>query len=164
MHTSVHSIGLTSLIRMPGGNSSPPFLDRYHVEASSKRRREIAGNAIQLARRVEMESIALRLVIPLSKEKFESMNMRDRVLVTSKIVGLPRNRRYDSAIEHMLQFMPTLAAEVEVNAISGMDPTRRDSHNDFFDRELLIYAMAHRSDERSVVKACVSTSRSRWSP
>src|SRR3546814_19265740 len=90
-----------------------------------------------------MESIARRLVIPLIKEKCESMNMRDRVLVTSKIVGLPRNRRYDSAIEHMLQFMPTLAAEVEVNAISGMDPTRRDSHNDFFERERLIYAMAH---------------------
>src|SRR3546814_20340371 len=43
----------------------------------------------------------------------------------------------------MLQFMPALAAEVEVNAISGMDPTRHDSHNDFFDRELLIYALAY---------------------
>src|SRR3546814_5447555 len=90
-----------------------------------------------------MESIARRLVIPLIKEKCESMNMRDRVLVTSKIVGPPRNSRYDSAIEHMLQFMPTLAAEVEVNAISGMDLSRRDSHNDFFDRELPSYAMAH---------------------
>src|SRR3546814_14050962 len=89
-----------------------------------------------------MESIARRLVIPLIKEKCESMNMRDRVLVTSKIVGLPRNRRYDSAIEHMLPFMPTLAAEVEVNAISGMDPTRSDSHNDVVDRALLCYEMA----------------------
>src|SRR3546814_3418286 len=43
----------------------------------------------------------------------------------------------------MLQFMPALAAEVEVNAISGMDPTRHDSPNDFFDRELLIYALAY---------------------
>src|SRR3546814_3797955 len=71
------------------------------------------------------------------------MNARDRVLVSSKIVGLPRSKRYDSTIEHMLQFMPALAAEVEVNAISGMDPTRHDSPNDFFDRELLIYALAY---------------------
>src|SRR3546814_4771638 len=106
---------------MADENLSPPLLDQYHVASGSKRRREIAGSSIQLARRVEMESIARRLVIPLIKEKCESMNMRDRVLVTSKIVGLPRNRRYDSAIEHMLQFMPTLAAEVEVNAISVID-------------------------------------------
>src|SRR3546814_17586839 len=33
MNTSVHSIGLTSLIRMPVENSSPPFLDRYHVSS-----------------------------------------------------------------------------------------------------------------------------------
>src|SRR3546814_7760642 len=66
-----------------------------------------------------------------------SSDLRDRVLVTSKIVGLPRNRRYDSAIEHMLQFMPTLAAEVEVNA---------------------------RSEERRVGTECVSPCRSRWSP
>src|SRR3546814_20718044 len=41
MHTSVHSIGLTSLSRMPGENSSLPFLDRYHVTAASKQRREL---------------------------------------------------------------------------------------------------------------------------
>src|SRR3546814_1400428 len=62
---------------------------------------------------------------------------------SSDLVGLPRSKRYDSTIEHMLQFMPALAAEVEVNAISGMDPTRHDSPNDFLDRELLIYALAY---------------------
>lgn len=143
LHTSVHSIGLTSLIRMLGENSSPPFPDRYHMAAASIRRREIAGNSIQVARRIEMESIARRIVLPLIKGKCESMNMRDRMLISSKIVELPRSKRYDSAIEHILRFMPTLAAEVEVNAISGMDTTRHDSHNDFFDRELLIYALAY---------------------
>src|SRR3546814_11058087 len=106
MHTSVHSIGLTSLIRMPGENSSPPFLDRYHVAAASKRRREIAGNSIRLARRVEMESIARRLALTLIQEKCESVKSRAGVLVTSKIVGLPRIRRYDSAIKKLLQFIP----------------------------------------------------------
>src|SRR3546814_3062641 len=95
-----------------------------------------------------MESIARRVVLPLIKEKCETMNPRDRVLVSSKIVGLLRSKRYDSTIEHMLQFMPALAAEVEVNAISGMDPTRHASTNDFLDRELLIYALAYsRSEE-----------------
>src|SRR3546814_1714852 len=58
--------------------------------------------------------------------------------------------------------MPTLAAEVVVNAISGMDPTRRDSHNDFFDRELLIYAMAHSGTFAAIDKwltSLVSSSR-----
>ena len=143
MHSSVHSMGLTSLIRMLGEKSSPPFPDRYHMAAASIKRREIAGNSIQVARRVEMENIARSVVLPLIKEKCESMSMRDRLLVSSKIVGLPRSKRYGSAIEHMLQFMPTIAAEVEVNAISGMDTMRRDCSNDFFDRELLIYALAH---------------------
>ncbi len=143
LHSSVCSIGLTSLVRMLGENSSPPFPDRYHMEAASIRRREVAGNSIQRARRLEMESIARRVVLPLIKEKCESMNARDRVFVSSRIASLPRSKRYDSAIEHMLQFMPSLAARVEVNAISGMDTTRHDSHNDFFDRELLIYALAY---------------------
>src|SRR3546814_3990526 len=90
------------------------------------------------------------------------MISRDHVLVTTEIGGLPRNRRYDSAIEHMLQFMPTLAADVEVIAISGMDPTRRDSHNDFFDRELLIYAMSQSGTFAAIDKwltSLVSSSR-----
>src|SRR3546814_4150648 len=122
------------------------------MAAASIRRREIAGNSIQRARRVEMESIARRVVLPLIKEKCETMNARDRVLVSSKIVGLPRSKRYDSTIEHMLQFMPALAAEVEVNAISGMDPTRHDSPNDFFDRELLIRSEEHTSELQSLMR------------
>src|SRR3546814_11165875 len=85
---------------MLGENSSPPFPGRYHMAAASIRRREIAGNSIQRARRVEMESIARRVVLPLIKEKCETMNARGRVLVSSKFVGLPRSKRYDSPIEH----------------------------------------------------------------
>src|SRR3546814_4985122 len=69
---------------MLGENSSPPFPGRYHMAAASIRRREIAGNSIQRARRVEMESIARRVVLPLIKEKCETMNARDRVLVRSE--------------------------------------------------------------------------------
>src|SRR3546814_17851031 len=79
LHTSIHSIGLTPLIRMLGENSSPPFPGRYHMAAASIRRREIAGKSIQRARRVEMESIARRVVLPLIKEKIGSASCGERV-------------------------------------------------------------------------------------
>src|SRR3546814_18816628 len=98
---------------MLGENSSPPFPGRYHMAAASIRRREIAGNSIKRARRVEMESIARRVVLPLVKEKCEPMTARDRVLVSSQIVGLPRSNRSDMTIDNTMQFMPSLAAEFE---------------------------------------------------
>lgn len=143
LHTSIRSVRLTTLIRMLGEKSSPPFPDGCLMSSASIQRRKIAGDSIQRARRMEMEKIARRVVLPLIQEKFQAMKARDRTLVSSRLLGLPRSRRYGSAIEHMLHFMPTLSAEVEVHTVSGMDITRQDSPNDFFDRELLIYALAY---------------------
>ena len=71
------------------------------------------------------------------------MTISERLRITSKIDALPRSRRYGSAIEHLLRFTPALAALVEVQTISGLDITRKNSPNDFFDRELLIYALSY---------------------
>ena len=90
-----------------------------------------------------MEWVARKFVLPLISRACESLEPQVRTLICARILQLPKSKRYNSAIEHMLQFMPTMAAEVEVQAISGLDTSRKDSSNDFFDREILVYAFAY---------------------
>lgn len=57
--------------------------------------------------------------------------------------NLPKSKKYGSAIEHILGFMPALSAYVETLVLSGLDTNRKDSSNDFFDRELFVYGLSY---------------------
>lgn len=143
IHSSIRSIRLSTFVRMLGDKSSPSFPDRYDMASVSKRRRDHAGNSIDLARRFETEVIAKNIVIPLFNKKRLAMDIKDQLRIVSKLDALPKSRRYGSAIEHILRFTPAISASVEVFTISGLDVTRKNSQNDFFDRDLLIYAISY---------------------
>lgn len=143
LHQSVSSMRLTTLVKWLGDKSSPPLSSKYDPLTASRQRRELAGNSVDLARRIETEFVAREHVLPRLKKKQADMTISERLRITSKIDALPRSRRYGSAIEHLLRFTPALAALVEVQTISGLDITRKNSPNDFFDRELLIYAFSY---------------------
>lgn len=143
LHQSVSSMRLTTMVKWLGDKSSPPLSSKYDPLTASRQRRELAGNSVDLARRIETEFIAREHVLPRLKKMQADMTISERLRITSKIDALPRSRRYGSAIEHLLRFTPALAALVEVHTISCLDITRKNSLNDFFDRELLIYALAY---------------------
>src|SRR3546814_14311857 len=63
LHTSIHPIDVTPLLRMLGENSPPPFPGRYPIASASLPCREIAGKCIQRSRRLDMDGITRQLVL-----------------------------------------------------------------------------------------------------
>lgn len=143
LHQSVSSMRLTTLVKWLGDKSCPPLSSKYDPLTVHRQRRELAGKSVDLARRIEIECVAREHVLPRLKKMQADMEISERLRTTAKIDALPKSRRYGSAIEHLLRFTPALAALVEVHTISGLDITRKNSLNDFFDRELMIYALAY---------------------
>lgn len=162
LHANVKSLRLSALIKKLGDSSSPSFPGGYDMTSVAKSRRAIVGSSIDLARRVEIEEVAKRIVVPLINKNRSKMRFADQLRIVAGFDSLPRSRRYRSAIEYILKFMPALAAYVEILTFSGLDVTRKTSQNDFFDRELLIYAMSYSGTFSAVdrwIASIVSLSR-----
>ena len=96
-------------------------------------------------RRIEQEHIAQLIVIPRLNEQRSELTADQQICITAKVSSLPRSKKYDSAIEHILKFMPALSAYVEMLTVSGYNTNRKDSANDFFDRELIVYGLSYSS-------------------
>lgn len=137
-------LSLTQLISMLGERSFPKVDTARDFQANNKARREAYGSVGKM-RRIEIEHIANKVVLPKLLEKKDKLSLAEQVFVTNKIMQLPRNRKYDSAIEHVLRFMPALSAYIEVLVASGLDTNRKDNQHDFFDREVLVYGLSYAS-------------------
>jgi len=136
------NMSLTHLISMLGEQSCPNMNTPAYQQTAQNRLKDTNGN-LSKARRIETEIILKDIFLPKLKEQCSKFPLDKRLKITCRINELPRSKKYNSAIEHVLNFTPALSAYVEVLTLSGLDPNRKDSANDFFDRELLIYGLSY---------------------
>lgn len=138
-------MGVSEYVRLTGGNSciTPQFDGR--IQQANINRRKLAGASTARARRIEQENIARRIVVPKLNKVTRKLPIQSRIEVVKKLDKLPKSRRYKSAIEHVLKFCPALSAYVETMTLSGLDVSRKENPNDFFDRELLVYGLSYPS-------------------
>lgn len=142
-HSLVNNIRLTTLIQMLGDHSQPSFPKGQDIVATRKKRRDLAGNSIDRARRIETEYVAQEIVLPILNRQRSCLEIEEQLPIVTRMQELPKSRRYGSAIEHILRFTPALSSFIEVQTVSGLDVNRRDSQNDFFDCDLLVYALSY---------------------
>lgn len=155
-------LSLTWLIDSLGDRSSPGPTHPPRYQQANVARRELAARAGVAPSRIEQESLAQSILIPRLNEKRSVLPIREQLHVVAKVKSLPRSKRHDSALEHLLHFLPVLAAYAQVMTVAGLDPNRKDRSNDFYDRETLIYALSYSSafaafDSwiRSLIALCV---------
>ncbi|MGH7884272.1 MAG: type II toxin-antitoxin system VapC family toxin [Thermodesulfobacteriota bacterium] len=118
---------------------------KLNYQTVNNRRREFVGKSTEKARRIEIEYIANNIIVPKLNDLRRKFSIDKQLKITQKIKELPKSKKYNSAVEHILKFMPFLSAFVEMNTISGLDNNRKDNPNDFFDRELLVYGLSYSS-------------------
>ena len=109
----------------------------------AKRRRELAKGSIELARRIEAEYVGRTHILPRLRSIARQLPPDQRTLLHGKIMALPRSRRFQSAIEHILSFTPSMAASVEMETLGGLDVRRIGGENDFNDLSLAVYGLSY---------------------
>ena len=137
------NMSLTQLISRFGNKSFPNIDTARNYQAANQSRRELSDSSTRKARRIEIEHIARSIVIPKLNNQSSKFPVEEQIKITQRITELPRNKKYNSAIEHIIKFMPALSAYAEMLTVSGLDSNRKDHPSDFFDRELLVYALSY---------------------
>lgn len=143
LSTICQQISLTDYIQLLGDDSSYKMDCAPAYQKSNISRRKITGKSINKARRIEQEHIARSLVLPKLNEERAKLPIKEQLQITKKIGNLPKSKKHGSAIEYILTFMPALSAFVDVMTFSGLDINRKDSENDFYDREFLIHGLSY---------------------
>lgn len=145
IHSLLERMGVSEYIRLTGGNSCPFSQLSGRFQQASINRRKLAGASTNRARRIEQEHIAQRVILPKFNRARRKLPITLQAEVVKKIEELPKSRRYKSTIEHILRFCPALSAYVETMTLSGLDISRKDNPNDFFDNELVVYGLSYPS-------------------
>jgi hypothetical protein len=140
---TMQSLSLTKLISMLGDQSSPTVDTRGAYQSSSRARLEIAGKSKAKALRIEQEDAARRILIPKINFQRRRLAISDQTIVVQRMELLEKRKKYGDALDHVLGFMPALSAYVHMLTVSGFDPNRIDSPNDFYDREILVYGLSY---------------------
>jgi hypothetical protein len=107
------------------------------------RRRTLAKGSIELARRIEAEYVGRTHVLPRLRFIATQLRPDQRTALHEKVLALPRSRRFQSAIEHILRFTPSMAASVEMETLGGLDVQRVGGENDFNDLSLAVYGLSY---------------------
>lgn len=143
LRNTIENMGVSEYVRLVGGESCPePNVDGK-FQAINIRRREDAGASRNKARRIEQEHIARSILIPKANKIRSKLPIKIQLDIVERFKGLPKSRKYKSAIEHILKFCPALLAYAEVMTVSGLDISRKDNPNDFYDQELLVYGLSY---------------------
>jgi len=160
----VKNLKLTQLISMLGEKSFPNVGTARNQQATNQARRKIAGNSIEKARRIEIEWIAKNIVIPRFNKQRSKLPIEEQFKILQSVNKLPKTKKYGSAIEHIINFMPAIYALAETYTISALDPNRKDHPNDFFDCQILIYGLSYSAIFSAIdgwIASLVRTSRER---
>jgi hypothetical protein len=141
----IQNISLTNYIAMVGQNSSPGSGDTPKYQAANIKRREFAKNEKTKMKRIEQEHVAKSIILPRINEMISRLPLAQQSFVVDKMTTLPKSKKYGSILEHALSFMPALSSYIQVLTVSGYDINRKDTDNDFFDKEILIYGLSYAS-------------------
>lgn len=141
----IQSLSFTKFMTMIGENSSPKITKPQNYQSANIERRKLAKSSKKTLMRIEIESIAKSIIIPKLNKKRSELPLETQLLVADKISKLPKSKKYGSAIEYMLSFLPIISSYIHILTISGYDINRRNSENDFYDIEILIYGLSYAS-------------------
>jgi hypothetical protein len=141
----VQSTQLTALMAMIGERSSPGPKTAPNYKDKNIERRNITKGDQQKMRRIEIEDVARSIVIPKLNKRRSMLPIETQIQVVNAVSNFPRSKKYDSAIEYMLGFLPMISSYIHVLTISGYDINRKDTENDFYDREIAIYGLSYAS-------------------
>lgn len=130
-------IGLVDFCRMTYDSLSQVALQVPGFAETGIRRKEIAGESREKARRVEEEAAMRSLVTPRLIALHRRLPWHLKLEFYKQLVGLPTDR-YGGVTRHLLGLMPSVEHRINVFSRVGRDPGRRDRINDFFDLELIM--------------------------
>ncbi len=164
---AVKKQSLSEFVKMMKGRSLTKVGRKLNYQKVNQERRKACGHDKNKARRLEQESMANNLLIPRFNRRLQTMPPEQQVLIKKKLDGLPKDKKYKSPIEYSLNFMPAFAAFVEMCTVTGYDINRKDSLNDFFDRDLMVYGMSYASVFASIdswINSMIKISRNNGFP
>ena len=142
----INGMSLTNLIENLGKYTYPKIIiQKDLLQNAHINRRQDAGKSPKKARRIEQKAVFDAIVFPMIKDELLKLPLQECEYCLDEISSLTRNKKDDSPIELTLNFMPALSAWVEICTVSGFDTNRKDSLNDFYDRELLVYGLSYSS-------------------
>lgn len=140
---AIRNLSLSEYIKMAGGRSFPKIKRKPQYQKVSVERHKMCGGDKKKAQRIEQENMARKMLIPRFNRGIRKMSLEEQAFIKKRLDGLPKDKKYKSPIEYSLNFLPAFAAYVEMCTVTGYDDNRKDSMNDFFDRELLLYGMSY---------------------
>ena len=168
-------VGLVELCKMTRDSFSMQEGPTPALAATALRRREIAGESKEKARRIEEEAALRNFVTPRFIELSRSLPLPAYLEMWRRVKELPRDR-YRGAAGHLLKSMPSITQYVNVFLVIGQDPGRKDKTSYFFDIELMTAPLAY-SDifvswdrwirpivERVLNPTAVATKQCLWTP
>ena len=123
----------------PGSKQAPKF------QAANIKKREFCKGEKTKMKRIEQEYIANSIILPRFNEMVSILTLEQQSFIINKLDKLPKSKKYGGVLEHMLSFMPSLSSYVQITTVSGYDINRKDTDNDFFDKEILIYGLSYAS-------------------
>lgn len=141
----IQNISLTSLMEILGEKSSPGSKQAPKFQAANIKKREFCKGEKTKMKRIEQEYIANSIILPRFNEMVSILTLEQQSFIINKLDKLPKSKKYGGVLEHMLSFMPSLSSYVKITTVSGYDINRKDTDNDFFDKEILIYGLSYAS-------------------
>ena len=139
----ISNITLSELIEMSEYNNESLAMEPPAYQETNIKRRKAAGGDKNKMRRIEIEYIAQSIVIPKIMKKISTFPIETQLSIENKLSNLPKSKKYGGIIEHALAFLPLVASYVDILTISGYDINRKDTDNDFYDKEISIYGLAY---------------------
>lgn len=141
----IQNISLTSLMEILGEKSCPGSKKTPKFQAANIKRNEFVKSEKTKMKRLEQEHIANSIILPRFNEMVSILPLEQQFFIINKLDKLPKSKKYGSVLEYMLSFMPALLSYVQIETVSGYDINRKDTDNDFFDKEILIYGLSYAS-------------------
>ena len=109
---------------------------------AARRRKNFAGGSKEKARRVEEEAVLKSIVTPRLIELRRAFPIGRQIEILGRFEQLPRDR-YGGWAGVLLGMMPAVKHSIDVYTATGEDSRRKDSMNDFFDRELIMAPLVY---------------------
>lgn len=139
----VKNLSVTEYVTILGEKSFPIYRKTSSYQAQNIKRRNEANGSKNKMRRIEIEYIAKNIVVPKLNSKRSLLPIKDQLLIVQKVKNLPMHKKYGTVIDRVLPFLPLVSAYIDIMTVSGYDINRKDNDNDFFDREIMIYALSY---------------------
>jgi hypothetical protein len=133
----LRATSIVELCRMTKNSFSQPKEQAPRYAETARRRKEIANESREKARRVEEEEVLGSIVTPRIIELGSLLPIHVQADLAERLRSLPKDN-YDGAARHLISSMPSVNHRIDIFCLVGQDPLRKDKMQDFYDRELIM--------------------------